>query len=70
MYLLVDTNYFNKCFCLFLNKAIAGLFPVLSVLPLGELLHLFINKLLISKATINRTENTKSTVDQMFVEST
>lgn len=46
------------------------LFLFFQILPSGELLHLFINKLLTSKATINSTENAKSNVGQMLAEST
>lgn len=38
--------------------------------PSEELFHLFINKLLISKGTIDSTENAKPNVGQMSVEST
>lgn len=39
------------------------------VLPSGELFHLFINKLLTSKVTINSTENARSNARQMLLES-
>lgn len=38
------------------------------ILPSGEFLHLFINKLLTSKSTISSTENAKSNVGQVNLE--
>lgn len=38
------------------------MFLLFQILPSGELFHLFINKLLTSKPTINSIENAKSNV--------
>lgn len=52
----------KKLLLVFKQNNSRSMFLLFQILPSGELFHLFINKLLTSKPTINSIENAKSNV--------